>query len=82
MTKYFNEKQIKADILKAQNSLSEEIVSQCIFYRSNGMNIDGMINTIMQEVARNLKIYCANDEKILNDYKNEVQKKMIKESFK
>jgi len=75
MTKYFNEKQIKADIQKAQNSLSHEIVSQCIFYRSNGMNIDGMIDTIMEEVSRNLKIYCVNDEKILNDYKNEVRKK-------
>ena len=75
MTKYFNEKQIKADIQKAQNSLSQEIVSQCIFYRANGMNIDGMINTIMEEVGRNLKVYCANDEKILNDYKNEVKTK-------
>jgi|DEB0MinimDraft_10_1074344.scaffolds.fasta_scaffold69477_4 hypothetical protein len=74
MTKYFNEKQIKADIQKAQNSLSQEIVSQCIFYRVNGMNIDGMINTILEEVGRNLKIYCANDEKILSDYKNEVRK--------
>ena len=74
MTKYYNEKQIKADILKAQNSLTQEIVSQCLFYRSNGMRIDKMIDTIMEEVARSLKIYSANDEKILTDYKNEVQK--------
>jgi len=29
----------------------------------------------MEEVGRNLKVYCANDEKILNDYKNEVKTK-------
>jgi hypothetical protein len=74
MTKNFNEQEIKADMQKAQDSLSHEIVSQCIFYRSNGMNIDGMINTIMKEVYLNLKVYCANDEKILSDYKNEVRK--------
>jgi hypothetical protein len=74
MTKYYTEKQIKDDIKKAQNSLSTEIISQCIFLRSNGMRTDAMIATILDDVSRNLKIFCSNQEKILSDYKNEVRK--------
>ena len=67
-----NQKEIFTD---DQILLTKEISTHCLHLRSNGMNIDEMVNEILQQVILSLNFFCANDEKILNQYKNWSHKK-------